>query len=86
MTRGEAIRAFCRECCQPDPPRVCEVKPCALYRYRMGNEDKRLSPLDREPRGPAIKRHCRECTCALNGKGTLARCCSPDCALYPYRV
>ena len=86
MIRSEAIRAFCRECCFPDPPRICEVKPCPLYRFRMGHEDKKMPLKDREPRGPAIKRFCRECTCSANGKGTVIRCCSPLCALYEYRA
>lgn len=40
LTRQEAIRAKCLDCCcgQAKEVRLCPRTKCALYRYRMGRE------------------------------------------------
>ena len=40
LTRGEAIRHKCLDCCCGNAfeVRKCTVTTCALYRYRMGTE------------------------------------------------
>jgi hypothetical protein len=40
LTRGKAIRKHCLECSahQPKEVRLCPIKDCPLYRYRMGCE------------------------------------------------
>ena len=42
LTRGEAIRAKCLECCCDSVPEVrsCNIKKCPLWPYRMGRESK----------------------------------------------
>jgi hypothetical protein len=41
LTRGEAIRAKCLECCcnQSAEVRRCPCEKCPLFPYRMGHED-----------------------------------------------
>lgn len=41
LTRGEAIRAKCLDCCcgSYTEVRLCPVPDCALYRYRLGHEE-----------------------------------------------
>lgn len=40
LTRGEAIRAKCLDCCcgSAYEVRLCPCSDCALYRYRLGRE------------------------------------------------
>lgn len=40
MTRGQAIRAKCLDCCagQTVEVRLCTASDCPLYRFRMGRE------------------------------------------------
>lgn len=40
LTRAKAIRAKCLDCCcgQAIEVRLCTVKKCPLYRYRLGKE------------------------------------------------
>ncbi len=40
LTRAQAIRAKCLECCagQKAEVRKCEIKTCAWWRYRLGKE------------------------------------------------
>ena len=40
LTRGQAIRAKCLECCCGQSPEVrkCKIEDCPLYPYRMGRE------------------------------------------------
>ena len=42
LTRQQAIRAKCLDCCcnQQVEVRECPVKKCALWRYRMGTEER----------------------------------------------
>jgi len=42
LTRGKAIRAKCLDCCCGDSKevRLCTIKDCSLYPYRMGREEK----------------------------------------------
>ena len=42
LTRQQAIRAKCLDCCcnQQVEVRECPVKSCALWRYRMGTEER----------------------------------------------
>jgi hypothetical protein len=48
LTRGEAIRQKCLDCCcwQSSAIRFCTIKKCPLWRFRMGYELKdELTPL-----------------------------------------
>ena len=48
LTKGQAIRAKCLDCCcwQNTEVRECTVKKCPLWRYRMGKEIKdSLTPI-----------------------------------------
>lgn len=40
LTRGRAIRAKCLDCCAGSAPEVrrCDLKQCALWRFRLGKE------------------------------------------------
>lgn len=42
LTRQQAIRAKCLDCCcgQSVEVRECTIKSCALWRYRMGTEER----------------------------------------------
>lgn len=42
LTRGEAIRQNCLECCgySAKEVRLCPCKNCPLYPYRLGREDR----------------------------------------------
>lgn len=42
VTRAKAIRLKCLDCCCGNTAEVrrCEIKDCALWRYRMGREEK----------------------------------------------
>ena len=42
LTRAQAIRAKCLDCCagQEAEVRKCDIKTCALWRFRMGTEIK----------------------------------------------
>lgn len=42
LTRGEAIRAKCLDCCCGNSAEVrrCPADQCPLWRYRMGSEKK----------------------------------------------
>lgn len=42
LTPMKAIRAKCVECCAGSPKevRLCTIKNCALYKYRMGHRPK----------------------------------------------
>lgn len=46
LTRSKAIRAKCLDCCYDDKKqvRLCEIKTCPLWMYRMGNMNKSLDP------------------------------------------
>ncbi len=48
-TRGEAIRAKCLECScgSSHEVRLCPVADCALYRYRLGYEEREADELSR---------------------------------------
>ena len=41
LTRGQAIRAKCIDCCCGNKKEVklCPCSDCPLYRYRLGHED-----------------------------------------------
>lgn len=86
MTRSDAIRLYCTGCVGDDRPRACELTDCALYRYRMGGEDKTVPKHNRVPRSGAIRRFCRECICGQNAEAVKNRCVSPSCGLYPFRL
>ncbi|NLL92287.1 MAG: hypothetical protein GX222_07765 [Ruminococcaceae bacterium] len=40
LTRSKAIRAKCLDCCcgSAKEVRLCSIKSCALWRFRMGRE------------------------------------------------
>ena len=42
ITRGKAIRLKCLDCCCGSAleVRLCEIRRCPLWRYRLGKEDK----------------------------------------------
>lgn len=42
ITRAKAIRLKCLDCCcnQWAEIRLCEIKQCPLWRFRMGTEEK----------------------------------------------
>lgn len=42
LTRGKAIRAKCLDCSCGDAKevRLCPIKDCPLYPYRLGREEK----------------------------------------------
>jgi hypothetical protein len=42
ITRAKAIRLKCLDCCcnQYAEIRLCEIKECPLWRFRMGKEEK----------------------------------------------
>ena len=42
MTRSQAIREKCLDCCcgQRAEIRNCEIKTCPLWRFRMGKEER----------------------------------------------
>jgi hypothetical protein len=44
LTRAKAIRAKCLDCCcgQAVEVRLCTIKKCPLFPYRMGKEDKEV--------------------------------------------
>lgn len=41
LTRGQAIRKKCLDCCCGNSAEVrrCHITECALHRYRLGHED-----------------------------------------------
>lgn len=41
ITRGKAIRLKCLDCCCGNAAevRLCEIRRCPLWRYRLGKED-----------------------------------------------
>ena len=49
MTRGQAIRAKCLDCCCGNSAEVrrCNISKCPLHRYRMGSE-KKAEMIDRQ--------------------------------------
>lgn len=42
LTPIKAIRAKCLDCCcwQEQEVRLCQIKRCSLWRYRMGREER----------------------------------------------
>ena len=86
MHRSDAIRAYCTECVGDGYPRECDLKSCALYRYRMGREDKQMPAHGRLPRSGAIRKFCRECVCGSTATAVENRCLSPKCLLFPFRI
>lgn len=42
LTRGEAIRAKCLDCCggEVTEVRICHIKKCPLWPFRMGREER----------------------------------------------
>ena len=59
ITRGKAIRQKCLDCCCGNSAEVrrCQIRKCALWRYRMGSENKAENkPLasDSEPKEQGV--------------------------------
>ena len=42
LTRAQAIRLKCIDCCAGQKPevRLCHIKECPLWRFRMGKEER----------------------------------------------
>ena len=59
LTRGAAIRAKCLDCCggSAHEVRLCPCSKCALYRFRLGHEEK---PCDDTGNGTDVT-ECDDC-------------------------
>lgn len=59
LTPVKAIRAKCLDCCcdQRDEVKLCPVKTCPLWAYRLGkNPNRKCKPLNEEQRKAAAVR------------------------------
>lgn len=56
LTPIKAIRAKCLDCCcgAPKEVRLCSVRKCPLYPYRMGHRPKMGTDI---PEGPEMQNH-----------------------------
>lgn len=83
LTPIKAIRSKCLDCSctSPQEVRLCTIKTCRLYPYRMGKR-----PTTKPERTPVktIRAYCLDCS---NQQATEVRLCTVvRCSLYPYRM
>ena len=79
MTRQQAIRARCVDCCGHNlmGPAQCEEEGCWLFPFRLKRNG------GRGEKSSAIKNYCLEC---CNGSKTERdRCAAVTCPLHQYR-